>query len=56
MDILTAQGFTETYFQLLPVCKTQLEAFDEVNTTVYSITGVYAYKSLKAFKRVLYGV
>lgn len=55
MDILTKQGFLKTYFDLLPVCKTQIKAFNVANTTVYAITGAYAYKSLKAFKNYYQG-
>lgn len=50
MDILTTQGFINTYFQLLPNCTTQLEAFDTVNNTVYAITKNYPYQSLEDFR------
>jgi len=54
MDILTFEGFVKTYFELLPNCHTQLEAFDTVSNTVYSITKTYPFYSLQDFKIHLY--
>ncbi|MCB0743559.1 MAG: hypothetical protein KDC67_06625 [Ignavibacteriae bacterium] len=49
LDITTAIGFYETYFNLLPYFKTQYEVFEYLNDEVEFITGKQPYKHFNEF-------
>lgn len=49
-DITTAIGFYNTYFELLPLFKTKIEAFKYLNKKVLHITSIKPYNSFKQFQ------
>ena len=50
-DITNEYGFFCTYFELLPLYKTQRDAFNALNNEVGFITGSKQFKSFKKFNK-----
>ena len=50
LNLSTPFGFYNTYFQLLPLYKTEIEAFNYLNDEVKRITNKTPYKSFKEFR------